>query len=174
MASFAAVLSIVLLGSCGDDGRISEVTFKQYAEPRCWFRKGEIFSAFLVVAGGDHDGERVPWFVSSRCIAKEDMPNYGSAMLYLLGPPYVVDPRGLLQKHVTPNMATDNVRTHLPAPSDSSPVYYIVARLEPHPNYPGRVYEVIAVNRVVPTDVSFLQLMEMGPKERSELLMHVS
>jgi hypothetical protein len=164
-----------LLTSCEQDsGGVREVSLEQYGEmPRCWFREGEDLKALLVVAGEGSE-ERVPWFISSKCIAKDDMPSYGSATLYLLGPPYIVDPRGLLRKHVTPKMGRDNVRTHLPLPSEDSPVYFIVARLKSAPDYPKPVYEVAGVKRVTPTSVRFLQLLEMGPSERSDLVARAS
>jgi len=75
-----------LLSSCreaSEDVRI--VSFKEYSEPQCWFPEGKDLKALLVVAGEDTDRESVPWFVSSRCIAKEDLPTYGSGTLYLFG-----------------------------------------------------------------------------------------
>jgi hypothetical protein len=170
----APLLALALLSSCREGGRsVREVSFKEYSGPGCWFREGEDLKALLVVAGEDSDGERVPWFVSSKCIAREDMPSYGSATLYLLGPPRVVDPRGLLRKHVTPQMGPDNQRTHLPLPSEDSPIYYIVARLEPVRDRP-HLFEIRTIKRVVPTDARFVDLLEMGPAERSRLVARVS
>ena len=170
----AAVLGFALLSSCRQvDEGVRDVSLKEYSEQQCWFREGEELEALLVVAGERGDGERVPWFISSKCIAKGDMPSYGSATLYLLGPPRVVDPRGLLRKYVTPRMGPDNQRTHLPLPSENSPIYYIVARLEPVRDRP-HLFEITAVRRTVPTGVRFLDLLEMGPKERSKLVANVN
>ena len=170
----AALMSLALLTSCEQrKAEVRAVSLKEYGDvPRCWFREGEDLEALLVVADEDDGSESVPWLISSKCIAKGDMPSYGSATLYLLGPPYVVDPRGLLRKHVTSKMRADNVRTHLPLPSGDSPVYYIVARLKPVPDRPH--YEITAVKRVAATEVRFLELLEMGPTERSELVARVS
>ena len=169
----ALVLGFVLLTSCRDaDEGVRDVSFKEYSEPQCWFREDEDLKAFLVVAGEHGDGERVPWFVSSKCIAKEEMPSYGSATLYLLGPPRVVDPRGLLRKYVTPRMGPDNQRTHLPLPSENSPIYYIVARLEPVRDRP-HLFEITAVRRTVPIGVRFVDFLEMGPTERSKFVARV-
>lgn len=170
----AALMMFALLSSCREANEgVRVVSFKEYSEPQCWFREGEDLKALLVVAGEDADGERVPWFVSSKCIAKEDMPSYGSATLYLLGPPRVVDPRGLLRKHVTPKMGPDNQRTHLPLPSQNSPIYYVIVRLEPARDLP-HLFEITAVKRVVPTGIQFLDLLEMGPTERFKLVARVS
>lgn len=170
----APFIMAVLFTSCSEDRRgVRVVSLEQYGElPRCWFREGEDLEALLVVAGEGGE-ERVPWLVSSKCIAKDDMQSYGSATLYLLGPPYVVDPRGLLRKHVTPKMGRDNVRTHLALPSDDSPIYFIVARLNPVLDRPN-LYEITGVRRVTPTSVRFLQLLEMGPSQRSALVARVS
>lgn len=170
----AALMTFALLSSCGQGkGGVRVVSLKEYGDiPRCWFREGEDLEALLVVADEDDGSESVPWLISSKCIAKDDMPSYGSATLYLLGPPRVVDLQGLLRKHVTPKMGPDNVRTHLPFPSANSPVYYIVARLTPLRDRPH--YEVTAVKRVAPTDVKFRQLLGMGPAERSDLVARVS
>ena len=161
-----------LLSSCREDkGDVRVVSFKEYAEPQCWFGESGDLEALLVVAGEEEDRERVPWFVSSKCIAKEDMPSYASATLYLLGNPYVVDPRGLLRKHVTPEMGRNNVRTHLPLPSEVSRVYYIVARIEP---VPGRhYYEITDIKRVARTGIQFSELLEMGPTERADAVAQV-
>ncbi len=169
-----AALATLAAAACSEQrGTVRAVSFAEYADvPSCWFGEGEDIAALLVVAGEGEGVERVPWLVSTRCIAKEDMPSYGSATIYLLGPPYIVDPRGLLRRHVMPQMAPDNVRRHLPLPREGSPVYYIVARLRPLPDRP--YYEITAVRRVTPAGISFLELLEMGPRERSELVDAVS
>lgn len=169
-----ALMMAALLTSCGGDrDSVKEVNLTQYGDmPRCWFREGEDLKALLVVAGDDKDSELIPWLISSKCIPKGDMPSYASATLLLLAPPYIVDPQGLLRKHVTPKMGSDNIRTHLAIPDVDSPVYYIVAHLKPVPDRPH--YEVAAVKRVAPTGINFRQLLEMGPTERSELVARVS
>jgi hypothetical protein len=70
-------------------------------------------------------------------------------------------------------MGRDNVRTHLPLPDMDSPIHYIVARLEPHRKIP-HAFDITAIERVVPTDVRFGDVLEMGPAERSDLIARVS
>lgn len=168
----AALIAAALLTSCGrDERKVAVVSLKDYADmPRCWFGDGEDLKAFLVTS--DMGSEAVPWFISARCIAKGDLPSYGAATLYLLGNPRVTDPRRLLRSAV-PKMAPDNVRTDVPLPSSSSPIYYVVARLAPLPDHP-HWYEIEDVKRVATTGVAFGRFLEMGPTQRTELLSHVS
>jgi hypothetical protein len=158
-----------MLTSCEQVERtIDVVTLEEYSNrERCWFEDEGRLEAFMVVA---HDGsEGVPWFVSSRCIAKGDLPSYGAATLYLMGFPRVTDPNGLLRKHVAPAMAADNVRTHLPLPEASSQVYLINFRIKPAAQ-PPHAYQITEIYRAAPTGVTFGALLEMGPADRTALL----
>jgi hypothetical protein len=144
------------------------VTLEEYSnQERCWFKDDGRLEAFMAVA--QNGGEGVPWFVSSRCIAKGDLPSYGAATLYSLGFPRVADPNGLLREHVAPTMAADNVRTDLPLPEASSPVYLINLRLKPIAQ-PPHAYEIMEIHRAVPTGITFGALLEMGPADRTALL----
>lgn len=139
---------------------------KAYKNPSCWFKKGQEFSAFMVLTIDEAEG--VPYFVSSRCIIKENGKDLGSSLMNSLEVIEIVDSNRLLEKRIPNLQITDNTRTDLAYPSSESEVYIIEAVLE-EINQPEGQFHVANIRRLENTGVQFGALLDMNHAQRLQL-----
>lgn len=101
-------------------------------------------------------------------MAKGDWPSFGAATIGALVPPRIRDPRGLLRTHVAHSLARGNVATDLPLPGSNAAVLLVSIQVRRMSGLP-RSYEILRIDRVVPTGINFKRFLGMDPAGRAAL-----
>ena len=101
-------------------------------------------------------------------MVKGDWSSFGAATVGALVPPRIRDPRALLRTHVSHSLADGNVATDLPLPGSNAAVLLVSIQVRRASGSP-RSYEILRIDRVVPTGINFERLLGMDQAARAAL-----